>query len=224
MAQRDRPPFRADHVGSLLRPDALKQAREDRLGAQTAEANLGPHDDAALREVEDRCIRDVIDVQQRAGLSLATDGEFRRRSWWLELIMTWDGFSATRQGAASPFGWRNAAGKQQDFSTLWVNGKIKWRPSAVVRAYRFLAANTEAVAKVTMPAPQVVHCFLGGDKAILDGAYDDIDEFWHDLIKAYRQELSALVAAGAKYIQLDDVAIPFICDPQHADIFRSWGK
>lgn len=224
MAPRDKPPFRADHVGSLLRPQALKQAREKTLGADTADGNIGPHDNAELRAMEDRCILDVIALQKSAGLGCATDGEFRRRSWWLELIMTWDGFSATREGAASPFGWRNAEGKQQDFSTLWLTGKIAWRPSAVVRAFEFLDANTDAVAKVTIPAPQVVHCFMGGDPAILNSVYDDIDEFWHDLIAAYRQELSALVAAGAKYIQLDDVAIPFICDPQHGDIFRSWGK
>lgn len=219
-----KPPFRADHVGSLLRPQALKQAREQLLGAQTADDHLGPHDNAALREVEDRCIRDVVAMQKRVGLKLATDGEFRRRSWWLELIMTWDGFSATRQGASSPFGWRNEEGKQQDSSALWIKDKIRWRESAVVRAFTFLNANTDAVAKVTMPAPPVVHSFMGGESAIPGSPYADMDEFWEDLIAAYRQELAALVAAGARYIQLDDVALPFICDPIYADVFRSWGK
>ncbi|MDP6701803.1 MAG: 5-methyltetrahydropteroyltriglutamate--homocysteine S-methyltransferase [Candidatus Latescibacteria bacterium] len=224
MARRNKPPFRADHVGSLLRPEALKQAREALLGVQTADQNIGPHDNAELRKVEDRCIRDVIAMQKRVGLQSATDGEFRRRSWWLELIMTWEGFSATREGASSPFGWRNEQGKQQDFSTLWVQGKIRWRPSAVVRAFEFLKANTETVPKVTIPAPQVAHCFIGGDRVILESCYDDMDEFWEDLVTAYRQELAALVQAGARYIQLDDVGIPFICDPSYTDVFRSWGS
>lgn len=223
MTKRDKAPFRADHVGSLLRPKALKTARETLLGAQTADRHIGPHDHGELRAIEDDCIRDVLALQRRVGLSAVTDGEFRRRSWWLELIMNWDGFSATREGATSPFGWRNEDGKQQDFSTLWVTGKIGWRPSAVVRAFEFLKAETDAVPKVTIPAPQVVHCFMGGDKAIRESWYRDVDEFWDDLVAAYRQELSALYAAGATYIQLDDVGIPFICDPIHGDIFRSWG-
>ncbi len=224
MTQRTKPPFRADHVGSLLRPQALKDAREEILGAQTADRNIGPHDNAALREVEDRCIRDVIALQKAAGLQAATDGEFRRRSWWLELIMTWDGFSATREGASSPFGWRNAAGKQQDFSSLFLSGKVGWKPSAVVRAFQFLNANTDLVAKVTMPAPPVVHCFMGGDATIADSDYESPDAFWDDLVTAYRQELAALVEAGATYIQFDDVSIPFICDPSYAEVFRSWGS
>ncbi len=222
MTKRDKPPFRADHVGSLLRPDALKAARETLLGAQTADRHIGPHDNAELRAVEDRCIRDVVALQRRVGLSAVTDGEFRRRSWWLELIMNWDGFSATREGN-SPFGWRNEEGKQQDFSTLWVTGPIGWRPSAVVRAFEFLKAETDAVPKVTIPAPQVVHCFMGGDTAVRESCYGDVDEFWEDLVAAYRRELCALYGAGATYIQLDDVGIPFICDPSHADIFHSWG-
>ena len=80
------------------------------------------------------------------------------------------------------------------------------------------------MAKVTIPAAPVVHCFMGGDTAIRDGWYDDLDAFWEDLVAAYRQELAALVDAGARYIQLDDVSLPFICDPAYAEVFRSWGK
>ena len=224
MTEKTVPPFRADHVGSLLRPDALKQAREKLLGAQTADSNLGPHDNAELRAIEDACVRDAIALQADAGLRLATDGEFRRRSWWLELIMTWDGFSATREGASSPFSWRNEKGKQQDFSTLWVGEKIRWRPSAVVRAFEFLNASTDATPKVTIPAPQVVHCFMGGDKAVRESFYGDVDAFWEDLVAAYRHELAALVAAGARYIQLDDTSIAFLCDPALQDVVRAWGQ
>lgn len=222
MARKDKPPFRADHVGSLLRPDALKRARETLLGPQTADQNIGPHENAELRVVEDGCIRDVIALEERVGLRSVTDGEFRHRSWWLELIMNWDGFSATREGD-SPFSWRNAQGEKHPFSVLWVTGKVQWRPSAIVRAFEFLKANTRAVPKVTIPAPQVVHCFTGSDKAIAESWYDDAAAFWDDLVAAYRQELAALVAAGAKYIQLDDTSIAFLCDPAHQETFRDMG-
>lgn len=224
MARKQRPPFRADHVGSLLRPDAIKQARRKLLGADAADVNLAPHDNAELRAIEDRCIADVIALQKRAGLRSATDGEYRRRSWWLETVMNWEGFTATRQGAASPFAWRNEKGKQQDFSMLWIEQKIRWRPSAVVRAFEYLAANTDAVAKVTMPAPSVVHGHLGGDKAIRDSLYGDVDAFWEDLVAAYQQEFNALVDAGAKYIQFDDTLIAFLCDPDYQDAVRAWGQ
>ncbi len=211
-------------MGSLLRPQKLKDARERLLGVDTAETNLGPHENAALREVEDQCIREVIALQKRVGLRSATDGELRRRGWMLELIMNWEGINATRESATSPFAWQNEKGKQQDSSTLWITGKIRWRASPIVRAFEFLAKNTDAVPKVTIPAPPVVYSFAGGDKAILSSHYNDIDEFWDDLIQAYRQELAALVDAGARYIQLDDVSIPFICDPSFADVFQSWGS
>jgi 5-methyltetrahydropteroyltriglutamate--homocysteine methyltransferase len=220
---RENPPFRGDHVGSLLRPAALKQAREEFLGKQTASENLGPHNDSGLKNVEDQCIREVVSLQERAGLKAVTDGEFRRRSWWLEMIMTWKGFSADRQDASSPFAWKNEGGKQQDFSHLRINGKIEWQESAVVDAFSFLRDNTHVLPKVTMPAPPVIHCFAGGDPGILSGYYDDIEEFWSDLTSAYRSELAELVAAGARYIQIDDVTLPFLCDPEYDAVFDSWG-
>jgi 5-methyltetrahydropteroyltriglutamate--homocysteine methyltransferase len=179
-----KPPFRADHVGSLLRPEKLKQARSRFLGPQTPTSNLGPHDDARLREVEDECVREVIALQQRIGLRAVTDGD--------------------------------ESGVTQGFSELNVVGKIRWQPSSVVRAFEFLQANTRALPKVTLPAPNCVHYYLGGKIA-------DPDVFWDDLVAAYRRELDALVKAGARYIQLDDTSIAFICDPAHRELVRSWG-
>ena len=219
-----KPPFRADHVGSLLRPKKLLEAREKFLGIQTADDHLGPHQNQNLRQIEDECIGQILLMQEEAGLKTATDGEFRRRSWWLEMIMNWDGFSATRQGASSPFAWKNEQGKQQDFSVLTVTGKIAWRPSPVVEAFKFLKAHTSITPKVTMPAPPVVHCFAGGDPAILGGYYTDMDQFWSDLIAAYRKEVSALIDAGARYIQVDDVTLPFLCDTGYNHVFNSWGS
>jgi len=213
------PPFRADHVGSLLRPEKLKQARERFLGPQTPTSNLGPHDHAELKAVEDQCVREVIAMQERVGLRAVTDGEFRRRSWWLELILGWEGFEADRTGSAK-LQWRNEAGVTQGFSDLNVTGRIAWRPSSVVRAFSFLKDNTRSVPKVTLPAPNCVHYYTGGKL----GFYGkDAEAFWADLVAAYRQEIRALVEAGARYIQLDDTSIAFICDPQHREYVKSWG-
>src|SRR5262249_17815662 len=134
---RHRPPFRADHVGSLLRPERLKQARERLLGPQTSDQHLGPHGNAELKAVEADCIRGGVALQERAGLKAATDGEFRRRSWWLDMIMNWEGVSADRTGTTE-MTWRSKEGARKPFSRLWVNGPIRWRPSANVRAFEFL--------------------------------------------------------------------------------------
>src|SRR6266850_6279400 len=214
-----KPPFRADQVGSLLRPEKLKQAREKFLGPQTPTSAIGPHHDPDLGGVEDECIRDVIAMQERVGLKAVTDGEFRRRSWWLELILGWEGFEADRTGSAK-LKWRDASGVTQGFSDLNVTGRIRWQPSSVVRAFSFLKKNTRAAPKVTMPAPNCVHYYTGGKL----GFYRDKEEFWNDLVAAYRQELKALVDAGARYIQLDDTSIAFICDPAHREYVRSWGE
>jgi len=215
-----RPPFRADQVGSLLRSARLKQAREKYLGPQTATSALGPHDSRELRAVEDECIREVVAMQESLGLQAVTDGEFRRRSWWLELILGWEGFAADRTGAAQ-LKWRDASGVTQGFSDLNVEGPIRWRPGAIVPAFEFLKAHTRRVPKVTLPAPNCMHYFTGGKLGFYK---NDRERFWADLVSAYRRELAALVDAGARYIQLDDTSIAFICDPQHREYVRSWGE
>ena len=216
-----KPPFRADQVGSLLRPEALKQAREKYLGPQTPTNAIGPHRNSSLRSVEDQCIREVIAMQERVGLKAVTDGEFRRRSWWLELILGWEGFAADRTGSGT-LKWRNESGVTQGFSDLKLTGRVRWRPSSVVNAFTFLKNNSKAVPKVTMPAPNCVHYYMGGQ--IPASIYPDRDVFWADLIKAYKSEIKALVDAGARYIQLDDTSIAFICDPAHREYVRSWGE
>src|SRR6266704_644045 len=150
------PPFRADQVGSLLRPEKLKRAREEFLGAQTPTSAIGPHDNAKLRAVEDECIREVIAMQERVGLKACTDGEFRRRSWGLELIMGGKGFEADRTGWAR-LKWRDESGITQGFSELRVTGKVAWQPSSVVTAFRFLNANAKTAPNVTPPAPNCIH-------------------------------------------------------------------
>src|SRR5262249_40862138 len=153
----------------------------------------------------DECIRAAIAMQERVGLAAVTDGEFRRRSWWLELVMNWGGFAADRAGTTE-MAWRDAGGGQQAASRLWGTGKRRWRDSPIVRAFSFLKANTGRTSKVTIPAPVILHMFAGGDAGIRAGGhYDDMAEFWNDLVAAYRQEVTALAAAGATYIQIDDV-------------------
>ncbi len=220
---RTTPPFRADHVGSLLRPARLLAAREQFLGPQTPQSHLGPHDNADLRAVENDAIRECIAMQERVGLRAATDGEFRRRSWWLELILGWEGFEADRTGSTR-IGWRNETGVVQAFSALNVTGRIRWRPSSTVRALEFLKANTRLVPKVTLPAPNTVQYFVGDGKNINRSVYPDMDSLWTDLVAAYQQELLALVAAGARYIQYDDTTFAFLCDLMHRDHVRSWGE
>ena len=108
-------------------------------------------------------------------------------------------------------------------SRLWATGPIRWKPSATVRAFEFLKRNTSLVPKVTLPAPLILHMFGGGDKGILEGYYKDVDAFWADVVTAYRQEVRALVAAGATYIQFDDTSIAFLCDPVYRDAVQRWG-
>ena len=162
-------------------------------------------------------------MQERVGLQAATDGEFRRRSWWLDLIMGWQGFSADRAGA-SEMVWRNKQGETKASSRLWVTGPIRWRPSATVRAFEFLKRHTSLAPKVTLPAPLILHMFGGGDAGIREGHYKDIDAFWADVVAAYRTEVKALVEAGATYIQFDDTSIAFLCDPLHRETVRRWGS
>ncbi len=223
MTHRATPPFRAEHVGSLLRPATLIAARERLLGPQTPQSHLGPHASTDLRAFEDGAIRDCIAMQERVGLRAATDGEFRRRSWWLELILGWEGFTADRTGSTR-IGWRNETGVVQAFSALNITGPIRWRPSSTVRALEFLNANTRLVPKVTLPAPNMIHYFVGDRTNINRSVYPDAESLWTDLIAAYREELLALVAAGARYIQYDDTSFAFLCDPMHREHVRSWGE
>jgi 5-methyltetrahydropteroyltriglutamate--homocysteine methyltransferase len=216
------PPLRADHVGSLLRTPELKAARERILGPHTAETNIGPHGNAELAAIEDQQVRDVIAMQKRTGLKVATDGELRRRSWMLELFLGWQGIGATRAGGG-PIKWRSETGASQDMTEFRVDRPIQWGPSSIVQAFKFLKANTDLVAKVGLPSPSVVHYFLENGGKLNPAVYKDQEEFWHDLIGAFRQEIKALVDAGATYIQIDDVCFAYLCDPVHRAHVKSRG-
>ncbi len=204
------PPFRADHVGSLLRPSALLQAR--------AEHAAGSLDSAGLRAAEDAAIRDVVAQQEGLGLRAATDGEFRRTSWHMDFIYRLGGISRTDDLIRVRM--RNAGG-EGDFTTagLAIDGKVRLESPIFADDFRFLAATvTTAVPKLTIPSPSMVH-YRGGTAAVDRGVYPDIEDFWSDLSAAYADEVRALGDMGCRYLQLDDTSLAYLNDPaQRAEL------
>ena len=194
-----KPPFRADHVGSLLRPQELKQARADK--------NL-PRE--KLKEIEDRHIRKAVAMQEAAGLQSVTDGEFRRAFWHTDFLTGFDGIVATQGQYALKFhGEGGAEGETK--SMMVVNGKVKRSRPIMVEPFKFLKASTSKTAKLCIPAPTYLH-MRGGRKVVDAKAYPDIEEFWSDITRAYREEIRDLAAAGCSYLQIDDVSFACLCD------------
>ncbi len=197
-----KPPFRADHVGSLLRPAELKNARE--------KAKSGALGASRLKEIEDRQIRKAIAMQEAAGLQAVTDGEFRRAFWHTDFLTGFDGIVATQGQYALKFhGEGGAEGETR--SMMVVNGKVKRSKPIVVEPFRFLKAHTSKTAKLCIPAPTYLH-MRGGRKVVDAKAYPDIEEFWSDITHAYREEIRDLAAAGCSYLQIDDVSFACLCD------------
>src|SRR4051794_289652 len=192
---RTRPPFRADHVGSLLRPRALQQARK-----AAGSGDMGP---VELRAVENECIKAATARQESLGFRAATDGEYRRAYWHYDFISGLDGVELYEpeqkvafKGAVLPL-------------LLKVTGPIRWRQPVFIKDYEFVAANvTTALAKQTIPSPSVVH-FRGGRRAIDVTTYPELGEFFTDLGEAYRDAVRAFAAAGCRYLQLDEVNIAY---------------
>lgn len=204
MAPRTEPPFRADHVGSLLRPGSLLDAR-----AAHAEGRL---DADGLREAEDAAIRDVVALQEEIGLQAATDGEFRRTSWHMDFIYQLGGITKTDEQIRVRM--INAEGEGAFTSAgLAITEKVRLREPIFADAFRFLAEQTTtAVPKLTIPSPSMVH-YRGGTAAIDRGVYPDVEEFWNDLSAAYADEVRALAELGCRYLQLDDTSLAYLNDP-----------
>src|SRR5688572_12058114 len=197
-----RPPFRADHVGSLLRPPALRQARE-----KSKTGDLSP---SQLKDVEDEHIRKAVAMQEAAGLQAVTDGELRRAFWHVDFLTGFDGIVATQGQYALKF--RGEGGAQSETrSMMVVNGKVKRAKPVMVDHFRFLKANTKRTAKLCIPAPTYLH-LRGGRRVVNEKAYPDVEEFWHDITLAYREEIADLVKAGLEYLQIDDVSFACLCD------------
>lgn len=215
------PDIHLDHVGSLLRPAALRQARERLLGLHDADHNLGAHDNEELTAIEDGFIREVVALQEQCGMPIVTDGEFRRRSWWTDFYLSLSGTGITYNGKA-PITFVNAAGETRPAPGTRIEGRVGWQGSVMVEPFRFLKSVTKRTPKVTLPGPPMLHYMR--DAEFVPAIYPDLDKFWEDLIDAYRSEIGALAAAGCRHIQIDECMLPWLCDPRHQAFVRSRGE
>jgi len=212
------PPFRADQVGSLLRVPELRAAHEKSL--------QGRFDAQALRELQDRCILDVIRFQESVGLHAITDGEYRRSSFHADFIEKLDGAKAVGrlavEGTVSGVDEkRTVTGKRFAPRAFTIVGKLRHSRPIEVENFKFVKANTKRTAKQAMPSPTML--LRGGRSAVSSEAYPDLEEFYTDIARVYREELGQLGAAGCRYVQLDDTNFAFLCDPKLAESFRQDG-
>ena len=214
-AARTKPLFRADHVGSLLRPPELLAARE--------RWKSGALDAAGLREIEDAAIADVVRLQEGLGLRAVTDGEFRRENWWIDFISAVDGIEISSPDEAA--GFRKAPGTASGYvpKNVRTAGRLGGGGGILAEDFAFLDAATSHTAKVTIPSPTRVH-FHGGDASVDDAAYPDKEVFWDDLAKVWRDEIAALEALGCRYIQIDDPVINYFVDTRMRDNLRAIGE
>jgi 5-methyltetrahydropteroyltriglutamate--homocysteine methyltransferase len=216
MAPRDTPPFRADHVGSLLRPPALLRAREEH-----AAGTIG---DGELRAAEDAAIRDVVRMQEDVGLRSVTDGELRRASWHMDFIYALDGISKVVDDTLH-IQFRNAEGTLEFAPpSLHVGDRVGLSETIFGDAFAFLASSVSSAhtPKLTIPSPSMVH-YRGGRAAIDEAVYPDLDAFWDDLTAAYREELRRLAALGCTYLQFDDTSLAYLNDPKQREHVREIG-
>jgi len=212
MSARSTPPFRADHVGSFLRPAALLDARERFRRSEI--------DRTSLRAAEDAAIRDVVRFQEDLGLSGITDGEFRRTYFHIDFLEQLDGVE-THGGIAVHFHSKQG---DVDFAppVMQVTGPVRHAKPIQLEDFKFLESVTRRTPKVTIPSPTMLH-FRGGREAISRDAYPDLDAFYGDVAKAYRDEIAALGAAGLTYLQLDDTNLAYLCDEKMREGARARG-
>jgi len=198
--KRTRPPFRADHVGSFLRPAPLKEAR-----AKHEKGTIGA---AALKEVEDREIEKVVRKQEEVGLALATDGEFRRSWWHFDFFGLLDGVEIYELDHGIQF-----QGVQTKPKSIRVSGRIGFSDHPMLEHFRFLKAHTRVMPKMTIPSPSVMH-FRLEPGAVAKSAYPDRDAIFDDLGAAYQKAVRAFYDAGCRYLQFDDTAWAYLCSQQ----------
>jgi methionine synthase II (cobalamin-independent) len=213
-ARRSKPPFRADHVGSLLRPAELLRARDD--------LPAGRIDAEELRRIEDDAIREVVRKQEAVGLQSATDGEFRRASWHMDFIYELDGI--TKAPGEIKVKFHNEKGDIEFTpAALHVDGKLGVTHTIFGDAFEFLQRTVASnVPKLTIPSPSMVH-YRGGRAAIDPRVYPDMDSFWRDLVAAYREEVRRLGELGCTYLQFDDTSLAYMNDPHQRDYIASIG-
>lgn len=205
-----RPPFRADHIGSLLRPAKLREAFK-----QHAAGRIG---DAEFDGIQNEAIRDVVRLQESAGLQVVTDGEFRRASYWGRFVSLIDGFAIKE----AQFRFHDDHGHESAFTAPHVVSRLKRRASSGLEEFNFVKPLTQGVPKITMPAPSTMHYWRVGNWSD-PGIYGDAKEFFVDLGRVYQQEIAELAAAGCQYVQLDEVALANLCDPASREKAKSLG-
>ena len=210
-AAQGRPPFRADHVGSLLRPAALRQAFRRHATREISDAEFG--------KLQDQCIRDVLAMQEQVGLKVVSDGEFRRGSYWGRFVERTDGFAIK----PASFKFRNDAGHEVEFTAPYATKKIKRLQPLALDEFLFLRGATKLTGKITLPAPSTMHFYRCNDYADR-AAYSDVDSFFADLAKVFQQEIAELAKAGCRYVQLDEVAVALLCDPAIRDEIKRSGS
>jgi len=208
MTQRTKPPFRADHVGSLLRPAALKEAR-----AKHAKGEL---DAAGLKAVEDREIERVIRKQEEVGLKLATDGEFRRSWWHFDFFR---GLKGVEMISAPPIKFHGVETKAE---AIKIVGKVDFAGHPHIEHFKFLKAHCNVTPKMTIPAPSTFH-FRQGRAMVSREAYPDLDNYFADIATAWGNAIRAFYDSGCRYLQLDDTAWAMICDPSERQHSRERG-
>jgi methionine synthase II (cobalamin-independent) len=214
MAARTTPPFRADHVGSLLRPPELLAAREEKKrGAITAEA---------LRRVEDQAIRDAVKLQEELGLQAITDGEFRRTFWHLDFLEKFSNVTVIPPRIKARF-HTHAGDIEFAPPGLRVDGKLGRPRGIFVEDFKFLKSVAHNTPKQTIPSPSNMH-FRGGRGAIDAKAYPDMAAFYADLGRVYSEEVKDLADAGCRYLQLDEVNFAYLCDPKLQEQVRTIGE
>ncbi len=215
----DHAPFRADHVGSLLRPAELKDAREKFACNELSHA--------ALAEIEDRLIRTAVARQEAVGLQSITDGDFRRQSWSSDFLTAIEGVAQSAPTGGRPPHLDVPAGSiVRDWQppTPRIVDRLRW-PEGGIQRRDFLAlkAMTKRTPKVTLPSPSMLH-FRGGRGGVSEAAYPDMEEFFADLIAVYRAEIMDLAAAGCRYVQLDDTNLAYLCDARLRERVRGIGE
>jgi 5-methyltetrahydropteroyltriglutamate--homocysteine methyltransferase len=203
-----KPPFRADHVGSLLRPQDLHEAR--------AKNRRGELSDAKLKEIQDKDIRDVVKLQEDVGIQAITDGEFRRDWWHIDFIHGFDGVDLTTNKTHT----FHASDEQPPMFKL--SGKVRRTKPSMLDHFKFLkSCVTKGTPKFTMPSPAMLHA--RSDREALKKAYPDVEEFWADTTKAYREEIADLYKAGCRYLQIDDTTVAMWGDPKVQENFKKLG-
>jgi methionine synthase II (cobalamin-independent) len=212
---RDEPPFRADHVGSLLRPAALLEAREGFAAGRVSADEL--------RAVEDDTIRDMVRMQEEVGLQSATDGEFRRASWHMDFIYAIDGISKAEDDLKVEF--HNEQGTLEFTpAALRVDGKLGIGETIFGDHFEFLRETVDsATPKLTIPSPSMVH-YRGGAAAIDPKVYPDQDEFWRDLTATYAEQVRRVAALGCTYLQFDDTSLAYLNDPRQRQMMSERGE